>query len=71
MPGCVSIANSRELTAELALVRATPYFLPEQLEGPLVLDDLPAVSPEYQVGDRWRSCPRRDGERDQHSAEGE
>ena len=48
--GCVSIANSHELTAEVAPVRVTPYSF-HRPAG--TLDDLPAVSPEYQVNDRW------------------
>ena len=55
MPGCIGITNGPEHTAG----EVYTVFLSELLEGPLVLDDLPAVYPEYQVDDRWQSCPRR------------
>ena len=35
MPGCVSIADSDEHTAEVAMVKFVSIFLPELLEGPL------------------------------------
>ena len=57
MAGCIGTTNGHEHTAG----EVHTVFLPELLEGPLVLDDLPAVYPEYQVDDRWQSCARRDG----------
>ena len=35
MPGCVSIADSDEHTAEVAMVKFVSIFLPELSEGPL------------------------------------
>ena len=51
MPECIRITNGHEHTAG----EVHTVHLPELLESPPVLDDLPAVYPEYQVDDRWHS----------------
>ena len=40
-------------------VKFHTLFLPELLEGPLMLDDLPAVYPEYHADDWWQSMAMR------------
>ena len=55
MPGCVSIADSDEHTAEVALVKFHTVFLPE-------LSERPTVCWTILPDDRWSSLPRGGGQ---------
>ena len=59
MPGCVSIADSDEHTAEVALVNLLTIFLPEVSEDPL---GVARYIQQYQADDRWPSRPRGGGQ---------
>ena len=50
MPEYVRIADGNELTAEVAPVRSTPYFLQSCREAHWVSDDFPATSPAIPSG---------------------